>query len=111
MGGKFDWLGSTERQGVAMGKLRSLCRSGEVGIFIMEGRQTGKGFRALKLQDAGSLTPDHPDFFKPDVNLAVLTKYGRGIYIRHGNDERCSSFFATLGTIVNKLELSFGTEQ
>ena len=54
------------------------------------------------------MTPDNPDFYKYEVNLAILTKYGRGIYIRHGNEDRCSSFFATLGTIVNKLELSFG---
>lgn len=67
-----------------------------------------KSFRPFKLEDSSQLTPDHPDFYKFDVNLVILTKYGRGIYIRHGNEDRCSSFFATLGTIVNKLELSFG---
>lgn len=40
--------------------------------------------------------------------MVILTKYGRGIYIRHGNEDRCSSFFATLATIVNKIEMSFG---
>jgi hypothetical protein len=67
-----------------------------------------KSYRPYDLKDNFALTPDHPDFRKLDINLAILTKYGRGVYIRHGNEERCSSFFATLGTIVNKLELSFG---
>lgn len=65
-------------------------------------------FRPFKLEDSYALTPDNPDFYNFDVNLAILTKYGRGVYIRHGNEDRCSSFFATLGTIINKLELSFG---
>lgn len=68
----------------------------------------GKTFRPFKLEDSYPLTPDNPEFYSFDVNLAILTKYGRGVYIRHGNEDRCSSFFATLGTIVNKLELSFG---
>lgn len=42
-------------------------------------------FRSRKFEDTYHLTPDHPDFYKLDVNLAILTKYGRGIYIRHGN--------------------------
>ena len=67
-----------------------------------------KTFRPYKLKDTSTITPDHPDFHKNDVNLVILTKYSRGIYIRHGNEDRCSSFFATLGTIVNKLEMSFG---
>lgn len=58
--------------------------------------------------DSLHLTPDHPDFRFIPLNLVILTKYGRGVYIRHGNEDRSSSFFATLGTIVNKLELSFG---
>ena len=62
-----------------------------------------KAFRPYKLKDTSTLTPDHPDFHSHDINLAILTKYSRGIYIRHGNEDRCSSFFATLGTIVNKL--------
>jgi hypothetical protein len=62
-----------------------------------------KSFHPLELKDNSSLTPDHPDFRSLDINLVILTKYGRGVYIRHGNDDRCSSFFATLGTIVNKL--------
>ncbi len=65
-------------------------------------------FHPLELKETSTLTPDHPDFRLLDINLAILTKYGRGVYIRHGNEDRCSSFFATLGTIVNKLELSFG---
>ena len=44
-----------------------------------------KSFRPYKLEDSSALTPDHPDFHKFDVNLAILTKYGRGVYIRHGN--------------------------
>lgn len=67
-----------------------------------------KPFHPLELKDNSALTPDHPDFRQLDINLVILTKYGRGVYIRHGNEDRCSSFFATLGTIVNKLELSFG---
>lgn len=68
----------------------------------------GKWFCPFKLEESSPLTPDNPEFYKFDVNLVILTKYGRGVYIRHGNEDRCSSFFATLGTIVNKLELSFG---
>ena len=45
-----------------------------------------KPFRAYELKDNFSLTPDHPDFRKLDINLAILTKYGRGVYIRHGNE-------------------------
>jgi len=71
-------------------------------------QQSPKAFRPYKLKDTSTLTPDHPDFHSHDVNLVILTKYSRGIYIRHGNEDRCSSFFATLGTIVNKLEMSFG---
>jgi hypothetical protein len=71
-------------------------------------RPSGKAFRPYKLEESSTLTPDNPEFYSFDVNLAILTKYGRGVYIRHGNEDRCSSFFATLGTIVNKLEMSFG---
>ena len=67
-----------------------------------------KAFRPYILEQSSNLTPDNPEFYKFDVNLVIMTKYGRGIYIRHGNQDRCSSFFATLGTIVNKLEMSFG---
>lgn len=75
----------------------------------MEAPKTSiRPFHALDIRDTSTLTPDHADFRQLDVNLAILTKYGRGVYIRHGNEDRCSSFFATLGTIVNKLELSFG---
>ena len=73
---------------------------------MSEGKQ--KQYRPYNLKDSAHLTPDSPEFYSFGVNIAILTKYGRGIYIRHGNEDRCSSFFATLGTIVNKLELSFG---
>lgn len=66
-------------------------------------KQSLKSFRPYKLEDFSTLTPDNPEFYKVDVNVVILTKYGRGIYIRHGNEDRCSSFFATLGTIINKL--------
>ena len=66
-------------------------------------KTSSKVYRPYKLKDTSTITPDHPDFFKQDINLVILTKYSRGIYIRHGNEDRCSSFFATLGTIVNKL--------
>jgi hypothetical protein len=55
------------------------------------------------MTDSLHLTPDHPEFRFIPLNLVILTKYGRGVYIRHGNEDRSSSFFATLGTIVNKL--------
>jgi hypothetical protein len=49
-------------------------------------RSTLKAFTPFKLEDTYSLTPDHPDFNKQPINLAILTKYGRGIYIRNGNE-------------------------
>ncbi len=47
--------------------------------------ETAQLFRPFLITDSSYLTPDNPEFFKFDMNLAILTKYGRYIYIRHGN--------------------------
>lgn len=49
------------------------------------GKSSGKEFRPFILEDTSAITPDHPDFKKIPINMAILTKYGRGVYIRHGN--------------------------
>ena len=69
-----------------------------------------QGYCPYDIPRSSHITPDNPAFHSFDLNIAILTKYGRYVFIRHGNEERCSSFFATLATIVNKLELSFGSE-
>lgn len=63
-----------------------------------------------EIKKTNHIGPDNPQFHSFDLNVAILTKYGRYVFLRHGNEERCSSFFATLATIVNKLEMSFGSE-
>jgi hypothetical protein len=45
-----------------------------------------KEFKPFILEDTSTITPDHPNFKKIPINLAILTKYGRGVYIRHGNE-------------------------
>jgi hypothetical protein len=62
-----------------------------------------KGYCPYEIQKTNHITPDNPLFHSFNLNLVILTKYGRFVFIRHGNEERCSSFFATLATIVNKI--------
>ena len=62
-----------------------------------------QGYCHYDIPKSSHLTPENPEFHNFPTNLAILTKYGRYVFIRHGNEDRCSSFFATLATIVNKL--------
>ena len=51
----------------------------------MTPKHTIKKYQSFALTDTSALTPDNPDFYKCPTNIVILTKYGRGIYIRHGN--------------------------
>lgn len=69
-----------------------------------------KGYIPYDMPKTNTLTPDNPQFHSFSLNVVILTKYGRYVFIRHGDENRCGSFCATLSTIVKKLELSFGKE-
>ncbi len=57
----------------------------------------------LRLEDHSDLTPDMSLFHALPLNAVILTKFGRYVYLKHGNENKCGSFFATLSTIINKL--------
>lgn len=64
---------------------------------------TTRSYIPYDIKRTNHIGPDNPLFHSFDLNLVILTKYGRFVFLRHGNEDRCSSFFATLTTIVNKL--------
>lgn len=44
-----------------------------------------KGYYPYEIQKTNHITPDNPLFHSFDLNVVILTKYGRFVFIRHGN--------------------------
>lgn len=44
-----------------------------------------KGYCPYDMPKTNHITPDNPQFHSFDLNLAILTKYGRYVFIRHGD--------------------------
>ena len=48
-----------------------------------------------------------PEFKKHKINVFVMTGYGRPIFVRYGDEIKCSSFLATLSAIFGKLSIFY----
>ena len=44
-----------------------------------------KGYIPYDIVKTNTITPDNPAFHSFPLNLVILTKYGRYVFIRHGD--------------------------
>ncbi len=56
-------------------------------------------------------SPDSPRYSRHKRHVFIMTKVGRPIYVRYGDEISLSSFLATLAAIVEKLCIYFSNDK
>lgn len=60
-------------------------------------------FIAPHLKKCETETPEMESFKRHKINVFVATTYGRPIFVRYGDEIKCSTFLGTMWAIFNKV--------
>lgn len=66
-----------------------------------------KIFNSYKLIKHQTQNPSQREFHRHQRHYFILTKYGKPIFSRYGDEIGCSSLLASLSTIIEKYQLSY----